>query len=56
VQQARLLPQVHAAATYVAGQLPRAYRPSVPELPGQRETRAIDLLHATPQGRATARR
>ncbi len=56
VQQARLLPQVHAAAVYVAGQLPRAYRPSVPELPGQRETRAIDLLHANPQGRATARR
>ena len=56
VQQARLLPQVHAAAVYVAAQVPPAYRPSVPELPGQRETRAIDLLHANPQGRATARR
>jgi membrane protein required for colicin V production len=56
VQQARLLPTVHDAAAWVAVQLPPNYRPSVPQLPPQRETRATDLLHATPQGRATARR
>lgn len=56
VQQARLLPQVHDAAQWVAERIPLAYRPAVPMLPAQRETRAIDLLHATPQGRATARR
>ena len=52
VLQARCLPYAFAGAEWVADQLPPGYRPSVHPPPAGRETKAADLLHATPQGRA----
>lgn len=55
VLQARSLPYAYAGAAWAIGFLPQDYRPSLAVPPGGRETRAADLLHATPQGRALAR-
>lgn len=55
VLQARSLPYAYAGASWAVGFLPTDYRPHVAMPPGGRETRAADLLHATPQGRALAR-
>ena len=55
VQQARLLPFAYQGAVWATGFLPEAYRPHIDPPPAGRETRAADLLHATPQGRAVAR-
>jgi membrane protein required for colicin V production len=52
VQQARLLPYAYQGAVWAVGLLPDEYRPNVPKPPPGRETRAADLLHALPQGRA----
>jgi len=54
VREARTLPFAYQAAEIGVGLLPQAYRPSVVPPPRQRETRADDLLHALPQGRALA--
>lgn len=53
---ARSLPYAHEGATIAIGYLPPDYRPKITDLPAGRETRAEDLLHATPQGRAVAAR
>lgn len=55
VLQARSLPYAYEGAAWAAGFLPPEYRPSVRPPPMGRETRAEDLLHATPQGRAIGR-
>ncbi len=52
VLQARLLPYAYQGAAWAAELLPPGYRPSVPLPPAGREARAVDLLHASPQGRA----
>jgi len=51
VREARLLPVVAQAASWVAGQVPERYRPSVPIPPPLPFTRSIDLLQAIPLGR-----
>lgn len=55
VLQARSLPYAYAGAVFAVGFLPDDYRPRVTPPPAGRETRAEDLLHANPQGRALAR-
>jgi membrane protein required for colicin V production len=55
VLEARLLPYVYEAAAWCAEQLPPHFRPGVPVPPTGRDTRAADLLRATPQGRAQDR-
>ncbi len=52
VLQARSLPYAYQGATWAVSLLPEEYRPRVTAPPVGREARAIDLLHATPQGRA----
>jgi membrane protein required for colicin V production len=52
VLQARSLPYAYAGATWAVGLLPEAYRPQLTAPPAGRATKAEDLLHATPQGRA----
>jgi membrane protein required for colicin V production len=52
VAQARTVPLLHEAAAWVAGILPPAYRPNVPEPPDDRPTTSAELLHVTPEGRA----
>ncbi len=54
VLQARTLPYAYQAAVFAVGLLPAEYRPNVVRPPAGRETRAGDLLHALPQGRALA--
>jgi membrane protein required for colicin V production len=56
VLSARSLPYAHDAAVVVVSYLPVEYRPKISDLPQGRETRAENLLHATPQGRAVAAR
>ncbi len=56
VLQARSLPYAHDFAVIAASYLPPDYRPKITDLPAGRETRAEDLLHATPQGRAVIAR
>ena len=55
VVQARSLPLAYSGAIWAVGLLPREYRPRVQPPPSSREATAGDLLHATPQGRATNR-
>jgi membrane protein required for colicin V production len=52
VTQARALPFAYKGAVWAIGFVPEEYRPKIYPPPGP-ETRAADLLHATPQGRAT---
>ncbi len=52
VIEARALPYAYAGATWAVGLLPPEYRPNLSTPPAGRATRAEDLLHATPQGRA----
>lgn len=53
VLSARSLPYAYAGAVWATSFLPEEYRPRVTAPPMGREARAEDLLHATPQGRAT---
>ncbi|HEX3350002.1 MAG TPA: CvpA family protein [Acetobacteraceae bacterium] len=55
VLQARTLPIAYQGAMWVTGFLPATYRPRIYPPPPARETRAADLLHANPQGRAVGR-
>jgi membrane protein required for colicin V production len=55
VLKARTLPYAYAGAAWAASLLPEDFRPNVQPPPAGREARAEDLLHATPQGRATGR-
>ena len=55
VVQARSLPYIYNTATMIVQFLPSDYRPHVPRPPEIRPATAAELLHATPQGRATAR-
>ncbi len=55
VLQARSLVPTYEAALWAAARLPPDYRPKLQAPPAGRETTAEDLLHATPQGRATNR-
>jgi len=54
VRHARTLPFAYQAAELGVGLLPAPYRPIIAPLPKQRETKAEDLLHALPRGRALA--
>ena len=53
VLQARTLPLAFQGATWLAAQVPQAYRPMLHEPPKGKEARSGDLLHAAPVGRAT---
>lgn len=55
VLQARSLPFAYQGAVWATGLLPEGYRPRIYPPPAGRETRAADLLHANPQGRAIGR-
>ena len=55
VLQARTLPIAYEGAEWFTNLLPVAYRPRIYPPPPGRETRAADLLHANPQGRAVGR-
>ncbi len=55
VRQARSIPYAHALAVWVAQYLPEQYRPNIAAPPVPRDPTSVDLLHATPQGRAIAR-
>ena len=55
VLQARSLPYFHASAELLAGLVPEEYRPKIELPPNAIETKAADLLRATPQGRAITR-
>ena len=55
VAQTRSLPHIYTIALWLVRFMPPEYRPSVPRPPEPRPTSAAELLHATPQGRATAR-
>jgi membrane protein required for colicin V production len=52
VLEARSLPYAYAGALWAVGMLPEEYRPTLTTPPAGRVTKAEDLLHATPQGRA----
>lgn len=52
VLQARSLPYAYAGAVWVVNYLPEDYRPRLAPPPGERETRAADLLRVAPSGRA----
>jgi membrane protein required for colicin V production len=52
VIQARTLPFAYKGAAWAIGFVPEDYRPKIYPPPPDRETRAADLLHATPQGQA----
>ena len=54
-QEARSIPYIYMVAIWMSQFLSPDYRPHIPAPPAGRETHAADLLHATPQGRATAR-
>jgi membrane protein required for colicin V production len=55
VLQARTLPIAYEGAAWAMAQLPPEYRPRLSPPPPGRETTAAALLHAIPQGRATAK-
>jgi membrane protein required for colicin V production len=55
VAQARALPHIYSVAVWLVQFLPPDYRPHVPRPPQGREATAAELLHATPQGKATTR-
>jgi membrane protein required for colicin V production len=55
VQDARSLPYVYDGAVFLLQALPPEYRPRLSAPPPPRETTSAELLHATPQGRATGR-
>jgi len=55
VLDARLLPVTYRGAEWLVDQVPPAYRPRLQAPPPGHQTTAAELLHATPQGRATAR-
>lgn len=55
VLSARVLPVVYRGAAWAVAQLPPEYHPRLYPPPAGRETTADALLHATPQGRATAK-
>jgi membrane protein required for colicin V production len=56
VLTARTLPPTYEAARWVRDQLPEPYRPHVVDPPpAGRQASADDLLHASPQGRATGK-
>jgi membrane protein required for colicin V production len=55
VKEARSLPYTYEIANWLVQFLPQDYRPHVISPPPGRQTSATDLLHTTPQGRATAR-
>ena len=55
VLQARSLPLVYQGASWAVERLPVDHRPRLYAPPSGRETTAIDLLHATPQGRAVGK-
>ncbi len=55
VLQARSLPFAYEGAVWAVAFLPEEYRPRLSSPPAGREAHAEDLLHATPQGRATFR-
>ncbi len=55
VLQARSLPIAYEGARWATGFLPENYRPKIYPPPAGRETRAADLLHANPLGRALGR-
>jgi membrane protein required for colicin V production len=55
VLNARTLPAAYEGARWVRGQLPEDYRPRLYAPPAGREATVDDLLHASPQGRATGR-
>ena len=52
VLEARALPYAYEGARLAVGLLPHEYRPNVTAPPTGRETKAADLLHAKPQGKA----
>jgi membrane protein required for colicin V production len=52
VLDARSLPYAYSGALWAVRLLPEPYRPTLTAPPAGRATRAEDLLHATPQGRA----
>jgi membrane protein required for colicin V production len=53
LQEARSLPIAYEGAVWAVSLLPPEYRPAVRPPPAGRETRAEDLLRASPLGRAT---
>ncbi len=55
VIQARSLPLAYAGAVWAVGRLPEKYRPKVDPPPAGCETRAADVLHDIPAGRAIDR-
>ncbi len=55
VLQARSLPLVYQGASWAVERLPVDHRPRLYAPPSGRETTAIDLLHAMPQGRAVGK-
>ncbi len=55
VVEARFLPFAYQGAAWAINFVPEDYRPKIYPPPSGRETRAADLLHATPQGRAIGR-
>lgn len=52
VLEARSLPYAYQGAAWIVTFLPEDYRPRVTEPPAGKQTRAEDLLQATPQGSA----
>jgi membrane protein required for colicin V production len=55
VAQSRAVPHIYNVAFWLVRFLPEDYRPHVPRPPEPPRTDAAELLHATPQGRATAK-
>ncbi len=55
VLQARTLPLAFQGSVWAVGLLPADWRPKVYPPPAGRDTRAADLLHANPAGRAIDR-
>ena len=56
VTQARAMPYAYEGAHWAVGFLPENYRPQISAPPGGKPTRAEDLMHVAPQGRALATR
>ena len=55
VQRSLSIPYAYDVAAWIARFLPPDYRPNIPIPPTGSETRATDLLQATPQGTATGK-